>query len=397
MPSATLEAVPGRRMPDRFLVHDQAVANGATHAVVIGVGHYPHLPGGGSPVQIENPEGLTQLTSPPVSAREISTWLIQRYNHPDRPLASLALLISGGPKRFANPVTGEDHAVEPATIDNIEAALTDWRARGQARPDQRLIFYFCGHGVANGTAATLLASDYGEKPFNALDGAVDFPMFRQAMAISTASEQIYIVDACRVASPTLLRAGNSGRPIFQGDKLAPANPNLLAPTFYSTLPGVSAYGRRGEPSFFTEALKFGLDGAGAVRTGRGWKITTLRLQEALDFYLERALKEVGRTGTPPTDQQVAMDLQWPTAEPKGMALVTVDPAVASRSATLMYVDVARNETVRQGKAKKGEWILELAPGMYRFQAEFARGPWHSELAEAYIQPVSLDVSIKATR
>jgi hypothetical protein len=385
-----------RDMPGRFLVHDQPAPNGATHVVAIGVGHYPHLPGGGSAAQLADHEGLTQLTSPPISAREIAKWFIQSYNNPDRPLASVALLISEqSPKPFTDPVTGTQTKVERATIENIELALTEWRQRGEAKPDQRLIFYFCGHGIANGTAATLLASNYGEKPFNALDGAVDFPIFRQAMAISSVSEQVYIVDACRVASPTLLRAGSSGRPIFQGDKLAPTNPNLLAPTFYSTLPGVVAYGRKREPSFFTEALKFGLDGYGAQKTGLGWKVTTLRLQEALDFYLERALKEVGRTGTPPTDQQVRMDLQWPKVEPKGMALVTLDPGV--KSATLAHTHLASGRTVREGQAKEGQWVLELAPGMYRFQAQFPRGAWRSEQPEVYIQPVSLDVPIKVSR
>ena len=33
-------------MPQPFLVHDVAVAGPATHALVIGVGDYPHLNGG---------------------------------------------------------------------------------------------------------------------------------------------------------------------------------------------------------------------------------------------------------------------------------------------------------------------------------------------------------------
>lgn len=384
-------------MPAPFLVDEQPRQRPATHAIVIGVGHYPHLPGGGGRPQVAKPEGLTQLTSPPISARKFATWLIGRYNNVDRPLASVALLLSERtPKLFTNPRTNKDHQVEVATIENIEAALTAWRERGEDRADQRLVFYYCGHGIANGTAATLLASNYGEKPFNALDGAIDFPAFRQAMALSTAGEQVYIVDACRVASPTLLRAGpQAGRTIFQGDRLAPQNPKLQAPTFYATLPGVSAYGRKDESSFYTEALIHSLEGAGALNTGRGWRVTTLRLQEALDFYLERALKQVGRTGTPPTDQQVLMDLHAPKDEPKGTAFVTTDPIAATNVATLLYS--GRGQTQRTGKATKGEWVLELPPGMYTFQAEFERGPWHSETAEAYIQPVFMDVPIPVKR
>jgi len=384
-------------MPGSFVVDEQRIRGPATHAIVIGVGHFPHLPGGGSRIQVAKPEGLEQLTSPPISARAVATWLIERYNNPDRPLASLALLVSERRKQpFSNPRTGVSHAVEAATIDNIEAALTEWRARGEAGNDQRLIFYFCGHGIAKGAAPTLLASDYGEKPNNALDGAFDFQYFRSAMALSTVSEQIYVVDACRVGSASLLGAGPvSGRPIFQGDLLAKPNQNLRAPTFYSTLPGVTAYGRKGKVSFYTEALIHGLNGAGAVNNGRGWRVTSLRLQEALDFYLERLLKGIGRTGTPPTDQQVMIDVSLPTTEPVATALITSDPADAIDHATVTIT--GRGKTVRESKPKNGEFVLELLPGSYQFQAEFANRRWQADVAEAYIQPVSYSVTLKVTR
>src|SRR5687767_1036671 len=107
-------------MADRFLVDERRVDGPATHAVVIGVGHYPHLPGGRRR-QVERPEGMGQLTSPPHSARSLATWLIESYNYPQKPLADVALLISE-PKAtmFRNPRTGASAAVEAATIDNIE-------------------------------------------------------------------------------------------------------------------------------------------------------------------------------------------------------------------------------------------------------------------------------------
>ena len=384
-------------MPGPFIVDQQRIRGPATHAMVIGVGHYPHLPGGGSRTQIASPEGLDQLTSPPISARAIATWLIAGYNNPDRPMASVALLTSERRKKpFLNPRTGVAHAIETATIENIETAVTQWRQRAEAGTDQRLIFYFCGHGIANGTAATLLASNYGEKPFNTLAGAFNFQNFRDAMALSSATEQVYFIDACRVASTNLLRVGTPAGSLVTGDRVRPPDaPEILAPTFYSTLPGTTAYARKGKVSFYTEALIQGLDGAGSVNFGRGWRVTTLGLQNALSVYLERELKRIGRTGTPPTDQQVRLDLCLPTREPTATARVTCDPAIAMWDATLTFT--GRGQTERRPRPRKGDWVLELLPGLYQFQAQFPGGSWRSETEEAYIQPVEFDVTIRVTR
>ena len=62
-------------MPQPFLVHDVAVAGPATHALVIGVGDYPHL-NGGSEKRTEQHDGMEQLTSPPISARLFASWLM---------------------------------------------------------------------------------------------------------------------------------------------------------------------------------------------------------------------------------------------------------------------------------------------------------------------------------
>src|SRR4051794_38186136 len=74
-------------------VFSTKVKGPATHALVIGVGHYPHLPGGASKKKVANPDGMGQLKSPPESARAVARWLIEEYRS-DRPLSSVALLTS---------------------------------------------------------------------------------------------------------------------------------------------------------------------------------------------------------------------------------------------------------------------------------------------------------------
>ena len=383
-------------MPGPFLVEERQVQGPATHAIVIGVGHYPHLPGGGKR-PVPRPAGMGQLTSPPISARAIASWLVETLDYPAKPLASVALLLSERtPKPFRHPKTGVDIPVKLATIDNIELALTEWRGRGDAKPDQRLLLYFCGHGMGKGSDLALLASDYGEKPLNALDGAVDFRNFLMGMELSVAREQVYFIDACRVYSGTLLQAGkNNGRPIFQGDSaVSPVSP-LRAPVYYSTLAGSLAYARERKRSIFTDALLAGLNGAGATDSEGDWRVTAMRLKEALDFYLERALKELGRAQVPATDNSVPMELHYVRTEPTGTAIVTCNPSDARRLASLAW-DVG-GVTERRPRTRKGEWVLELPAGSYEFRAEFKSGPWKPASKKAYIRPVYMKVPIEASR
>jgi hypothetical protein len=80
-------------------VEERAVRGPATHAIVIGVGKYDHLPGGGG-TPVRRPEGMRQLTSPPASARRFAEWLISGLNYPPKPLASVALLLPHHGSRY---------------------------------------------------------------------------------------------------------------------------------------------------------------------------------------------------------------------------------------------------------------------------------------------------------
>uniref|UniRef100_UPI003AF71AAD hypothetical protein n=1 Tax=Thiolapillus sp. TaxID=2017437 RepID=UPI003AF71AAD len=84
-------------MDDSLAFCDQSLIDSgkpATHAVVIGVGAYPHLNGGDPAALTDLHGGLGQLSSPPVSARTITDWLLDSFNNPDKPLASVSLLVS---------------------------------------------------------------------------------------------------------------------------------------------------------------------------------------------------------------------------------------------------------------------------------------------------------------
>ncbi|HET6478699.1 MAG TPA: hypothetical protein VFG35_01480 [Actinoplanes sp.] len=96
-----------------------------THALVIGVSAYDHLPSVGA-----GPFGLSQLGSTAIGAYRFAVWLRDHYRNPDAPLATIRLLlspsaaeISAGARR-AGPPTGigcglpcsTGRATTPATV-----------------------------------------------------------------------------------------------------------------------------------------------------------------------------------------------------------------------------------------------------------------------------------------
>src|ERR1700730_14586770 len=105
------------------------------HVLAIGVGRYPYLIGGSGRLT-NNPLGLAQLSSPPVSVKAVIDWF-------------LASLVAPGTAGFANPVTalssvealassdapvsvasaGGVVQLEPATKQNIQDAFERWLAR----------------------------------------------------------------------------------------------------------------------------------------------------------------------------------------------------------------------------------------------------------------------------
>jgi hypothetical protein len=378
-------------------VHQRAVDGPATHAIVIGVGDYPHLAGGQGALSPHH-DGMGQLTSPPVSARRIAHWLIDKLDDPAKPLASVALLLSERRRRpFRNPATRVETAVQPATIDNVDAALNEWRAAGDESPDNRLLFFFSGHGIAQGPDTALLLADFGARRHNALDGAIDFGEFHLAMDTCAARQQCYFVDACRASSDTLIETLRyKGRPIFQADvrQPRPAGPRE-APTYYSTLAGEDAYGRAKKPSPFTEALLHSLDGAGADDSEGDWRVSTTRLKEAIDYEMKRVVDAGGRRiQVPATNDLTTFFLHHVAGTPKATVFVGCRPEQAAEDADLTCVSGGRIRARRE--PAPGEWEVRLPAGTYEFVAESRSGGFQRRSLGAYVRPIYRRIPLDVT-
>lgn len=376
---------------ERYLVLDENLHSfPVTHALVIGVGAYPHLIGGSDRLSPHH-DGMGQLTSPPVSARSFAEWLISQHNNPGKPLSTVALLLSeADPKPFTNPKSGEMIRPGLANYDNVAQAIRDWKARGQENPDNLLLFYFCGHGMAKAIDMTLLMSDYGNVMDAPLENALDFRKFRLGMSRNLPRQQVYFVDACRASSETLIEAfDNAGRiPVHPGPE-----PSAEAPVFYATLAGEQAFGRNNNISVFTSALLTGLKGSGSDDSEGDWRVTTTRLKEAIDFHMRQMFAAgLRRAQVPPTDELTTFDLHYLKDKPEVGVMVTCEPEAKNSDA--WFHCIGSGLDLRRVPPEATSWSLTLPAGDYQFQAEFQGGAPIRIEKRAWVRPVYRKVPLE---
>ena len=385
---------------DRFLVDENEVVGAASHAIVIGVEAYPHLNGGRGPLTPRH-DGMKQLTSPGVSARALASWLIADLEDPAKPLASVALLLSEtNPQPFLNPRTGANYPVEEAIIANAKQALADWKARG-AHPEDRLLFYFCGHGIGSGSRLALLLADFGCNEDNALEAAIDFNRFWLGMERCPARQQCFFIDACRTRSETVLGAdGYLGDPIVIPDarKLPiPSPPPREAPIYYSTLLGQGAFARLRQPTPFASALLWALGGGGSDDNEGNWQVSTTGLKRAIDFSMDRAF-EAGarRLQIASTDHLTTFYFHRLSGRPNATVFVGCRPEDATAFAELSYVS-GGSLKVQRAPAPE-DWELVLQTGQYEFIARFVPGAPYAGTARKqwYVTPPYRKVRLEVT-
>lgn len=387
----------GDEMPTT--VYSASQSGAATRALVIGVGHYPALPGGGGP-PMARPEGMSQLQSPPFSARAFARWMIEDYHSPSRPLASVHLLVSEPTAQdFSYTKDGKSHTAVPlpADIATVRNAIRQWQAMSTSL-DDLMVFYFCGHGISNPAKTALLMSDFGSVAAAPLDGALDFTGFKLGMEDTTARNQCFFIDACRLGSTLLQRNNYAGDPVLHAHLMGnPGDLPRIGPQFFSTLAGEAAYGRPGHASVFTEALIDALSGPAASRVnGEDWVVNTGQLQTALGFLIKESIRANGWA----VDQQPIVDAMQELAlnnlkeDPKVPVLVNVDPGDAHAEALLRYK--GKNGLQDQRDADPAPWSLRLPVGEYSFYADFESARYgNAAITDTYISPPYQERKLKA--
>lgn len=390
----------------RFVVHERAVEGPATHVLVIGVGKYPHLLRGEAPCQ--NPDGMGQLSSPPISAREIAKWFITEYGDQGRPLGSLALLTSEREERpFVNPASGASFALDEANAANAEEAIRQWKARSDTHAANRLFFYFCGHGVSQGNDLALLMADFGADEENPLQGAIDFRRLMGGLKRCRATEQVFFLDACRSNSDVLIgnSDGYAGRvPLLPGRRAGDL-PRQLAVPYYATLAGERAYARPNTVSLFTEALLKSLRGAAGDNSAdeQVWCVPTSRLQEAVDHFMKQPVfaGEMAGVQVPVTGELPVFNIHYLTGTPQVPVYVTCEPPADNQVAEFVCLQEGTEKarrTLNQIDPEKPllEWFLHLPYGEYEFRAEIAARA-EARSTRATVRPVFRRVPLRLAR
>lgn len=268
------------------IVHDREADGPATHVFLVGIGHYPHLAGGGASKAAMD-FGLGQLNSTTASARRLADWFIKDFDCPERPLSTVSLLLSEpgpSPATYVNPDTGVSTSVPRGTKVETRDALFATLGRVTS-PDDNLIFYIAAHGLAGGANNFYLLRDFGSDPNGPLDHMINYSRLMAMMRSQLPTRQFMVFDACRDMKQ-IVAANQDG-----GDGLLFADPSIRLGlpaveqcAIQSTELDGSAYGKHNSPSVCAQAFERAIGGAAGKRHPDGWNITTARMWEAMrDF------------------------------------------------------------------------------------------------------------------
>jgi hypothetical protein len=302
-----------------------------------------------------------------VSARAFATWFRKDFSHPDIADRTLDLLLSdaGGDTFDAGngPVP-----VERATKANVEQAIHRWVARGDEDEDSLLVFFFCGHGLGKGKQTVLLLEDFGSLPgTQSLTRAIDFDGFVLGMDQCAARRQCFFIDACRVGTPFALNTLDYfGDPVMiPGARVI--NRTRSAPVFYSAVPGTAAYGRAGQPSFFTAALLNAFKGAGADDATGSWRVETEVLHRGIRVHLQRAVAGTGAGNQLTLTDGMADSFTLHQLMGDPIVPVEVTCVPGSHNATAQLSVSGGAGPLQVPAVPSGSWQLDLALGTYSFE------------------------------
>ncbi len=354
-------------------VHKADVRGAAVHALIIGVGRYPHLRGGGKRL-VDASEGMGQLTSAPISARRFADWLLSSDGRhcPDRPVASVRLLLSEPkPTAYSHPTDKTSTKVAVANMKNVDAAVQAWLEDLDTSEDHLGMFFFAGHGVVAGLDQALLLADFGDVAGDPYRGAIRLDGLHLGMSRAAAREQCYFIDACRTQSAEFMATHQ-----FGGRALVTANPRArfsrgrAAPIFNATLADESAYGLPGQPSLFTRALLDALKGAGGDNSDDEdiWRIETNSLNQAIEFLMRRTVTRlklpVAQINAASSMSTVYLStLKTPPLVPVQVDCIPTDLTALARFAC---------EPLSPWSAAEGDPLLPI--GEYTFKAEIPGSP-----------------------
>lgn len=325
------------------------------HAIVIGVGAYPHLK------NVARRFGLQPLDSPAKSAVSIAAWLRDRYPelNKQRGLGSIELLTS-------SPSGASVEGAAQPSLHNIRKACKRWAMRSKAHKDNLAVFYFCGHGLYAGSHF-LLADEFGNSETdNVWSEAIDFQQFASEAGKYGINRFVAFVDAC-----AQLPADPSES--IRGDTLLAATPpgehSALNASYFAAEGGSLAYGLREDTSVYSGVIVSCLEGLAAVNCDSVWKIDAASLSSALLRVMRQKAHQNGMTFDPGQeiydyDGSTLFEVQTPQVS-VCIQHIGVDKKVADKTTIELTKGLAKFEV----KASEPKPLrIHVPPGEYSVAA-----------------------------
>ncbi len=360
-----------------------------THAIVIGIGRYPWLVGGAQKPTFAQNDGMKQLTSPPASARAFATWLLESYDNPAAPLASVDVLLSD---KKNQKFKGSN--IESATFANVSAAIKRW-AKRTTKDEDLLLFFFSGHGISAALQTTLLCEDYGSDDLSPLSHAIDFNSLYIGLDRRPARRQCFFIDACRVATSNILETFNTfGQAVV--DPVGQHNPKpRQAPVFHSTLAGQLAYGRPGKPSYFTEAVLRAFRGPASDNNEDGltWWVQPDVLLKALPPLLRRVVKDPDDILQQAPGSEISNFALHRLKKPPAAIPVDVSCNPDTQTANAVLSWSGGGKTKKRNVPSSQPWQIDLDEGRYTFQAKLKSTAAQGEVADEPVRPTYRNIRI----
>ncbi len=317
-----------------------------TRVLIVGAGLYPHA----QIVAADRPR-FRHLSSVRTAVRALLQKLLGEWQvELAAPLGTVDLLLSeeqasDGTLWQPFGLPGEAAAgtpIEPPNNGTMGPALTS--ALAEAKPDDVLLVFFCGHGFWKGSRYFVL-SDFGAREDTAWS-VVDLDSLAQGLATKPPRTQWLFFDCCADISDEALEVIDdlggtfiqiTATAIRRGRKFGTLSQFGLA----SAAPGLQAFGISGGSTRFAEMLIEAIDGSGAQkRHDNAWWVDHVGLDDAIRSYHRRVADldrpEFYKFVAPlKTEAPVRMRLRRLPAEPTSCLIATTAPPHLMRGATLV--------------------------------------------------------------
>ncbi len=273
------------------LIYKRESAAAQTHALIIGVGSFPHLKGQNAGL-MEKLRNIEDVTSPPANARAMTDWMIKAADRLVPEPGSIELLISETDHSDATypvgphtPAGRQDDKVERATGDNISRALGDWVSHAGEREDNSALFYASSHGM-QAQEHVLLLEDAGEDENDPWRNMLSLNHLHRNLYKKTNKRSLLFADCCR----DLFEGGAESLDGFSGRRIGNitqseyvqlrSQVNRFVYLLRACPPGAMAKATKNGLGYFTSAmLKCFEGGAGARKPIYDWCILPNRLQQ----------------------------------------------------------------------------------------------------------------------